>query len=87
MAQKVVGVLLCGYYFTDGCCLGVGGIVMSDTEDEAVAAYERWKNHEREDTDFRVLGTYGAQLLQWVKGVYLAILVATVIGVLYWLIF
>jgi hypothetical protein len=54
---------------------------MTDTEDNAKEAYERWKNHERDDTDFRVLGTYGAQLLQWVKGVYLAILV---IGFLYY---
>ena len=54
---------------------------MTDTEDNAKEAYEAWKNHERDDTDFRVLGRYGAQLLQWVKGVYLAILV---IGFLYY---
>ena len=54
---------------------------MTDTEEHAKEAYEAWENHEREETDFRLLGKHGALLLQWVIGAIL------VIGVLYWLIF
>ena len=81
MAPKMVGVCICGFCFTDDYFLGVRGIIMTDTEEHAKEAYEAWENHEREETDFRLLGKHGALLLQWVIGAIL------VIGVLYWLIF